>query len=803
MVGLPIVAALLQSAVGNIPQDVPAASATRPPQQEAPSQDGEIVVTARRRSENIQDVPIAVSVVSGDTLDETGSYNVSRLQQMVPTLQFFSSNPRNTAVNIRGIGAPFGLTNDGIEQGVGIYIDQVYYSRIASATFDFLDVDRIEVLRGPQGTLYGKNTTAGAISITTAQPSFDFEGRAELSIGNLQFKQARASISGPLSDTVAARLAISATSRRGTLYNVATNSYVNAQDNIGVRGQLLWRVRDGLDVTLAADYNRQDPACCAQLYVRTGATQRPLNRQYDALAAAQGYAVPSTNAFDRLVDVDARLNATNELGGISLRAEYQLGSDTLTSVTAWRFWDWSPANDRDYIGLPITTRSENPSHQDQFTQEFRYAAEGRDFDYLIGLFGFHQKIHTDGVQEQGSAASAWLINPTNPLSADPSVLDGLIAYNQIDFSNTSLAAFGQLTWHANDRLRIQPGIRINYDSKHGSYDRQVLDGNGDPVLFTDTGAVRAAQLAVLSPQFFEPEFSAWNVSGDLSISYEISGNVMAYASYARAFRSGGINVNGVPNDANNQPILATATVAPEKVNHYEIGLKTQTDDRRATFNLTGFWTDIFDYQANVVNGQVGVLRGYLANADHVRVRGVEAEFAWRPTERFSLYANGAWTDHEYVKFEDAPCPPELSGGGSGTPIAAPGQPGNSPANCDISGQWLPGISNWAFSYGGEYSVPANLFGLPGSAYLGYDGSWRSKFSSNASRSAYTDIAGYEVSNFRIGFRSDDGLNAFLWVRNAFDSKYFTELALASGNSGLIVGSPGDQRTFGLTIAKNF
>ena len=149
----------------------------------------EIVVTARRRSETAQDVPIAISVVGGDQIDSTGSFNVGRLQQLAPTLQFYTSNPRNSAVNIRGIGAPFGLTNDGIEQGVGIYVDDVYYSRVASATFDFLDVAQIEVLRGPQGTLYGKNTTAGAINITTRQPTFDFEGRAEASIGNFGFRQ--------------------------------------------------------------------------------------------------------------------------------------------------------------------------------------------------------------------------------------------------------------------------------------------------------------------------------------------------------------------------------------------------------------------------------------------------------------------------------------------------------------------------------------------------------------------------------------------------------------------------------------
>ncbi|MGZ5870315.1 MAG: TonB-dependent receptor plug domain-containing protein, partial [Croceibacterium sp.] len=151
----------------------------------------EILVTARHREESAQDVPLAISVIGGDHIDNTGAFNVGRLQQLTPTLQFYSSNPRNTSVNIRGFGAPLGLTNDGIDQGVGIYVDDVYYSRVASSTFDFLDVQQIEVLRGPQGTLYGKNTTAGAINITTRPPSFDFEGRAELSVGNYGFVQAK------------------------------------------------------------------------------------------------------------------------------------------------------------------------------------------------------------------------------------------------------------------------------------------------------------------------------------------------------------------------------------------------------------------------------------------------------------------------------------------------------------------------------------------------------------------------------------------------------------------------------------
>ncbi|AQR75705.1 TonB-dependent receptor [Sphingomonas sp. LM7] len=788
------------------PRTTPGEQDRTPEDVQRSSAAADIVVTARRRAEQVQDVPIPISVVGVKELDNTGSFNVQRLQQLQPTLQFYSSNPRNSSVNIRGLGAPLGLTNDGIDQGVGVYIDQVYFSRVAVATLDFLDVQQVETLRGPQGTLYGKNTVAGAISITSKAPSFDFEGRAEVTAGNLAFKQAKASISGPLADTVAVRLGISTTSRRGTIFNVATGNYINEQDNIGLRGALLWHASDSLSLTLSGDYNRQDPECCAQIYVRYGPTQRPANRQYPALTAALGYTVPSTNPFDRLTDVDAELNALNVLGGASLRGELNLGSGTLTSVTAWRFWDWGPKNDRDFTGLPITTLSQNPTRQDQFTQEFRYAGEGTGFDYVLGVFGFYQKIHTTGQQQQGSAASRWLLNPSSALSNDPSVLDGLTAENDIRLKNFSGAIFGKFNWDVTDSITLSPGIRVNYDDKVGSYVSIVRDAQGVLVPYSGGTARQAAQREAIQPQAFTDEaYRAWNLTYDLTASYKPSRDVLLYATYAHTFKSGGLNLNGVP-VVNGVVQTDLAQIDPEKVDHFELGVKSQFWDRKATLNVTGYWTIIKDYQAIVNNSSTSTLRGYLANAGEVRVRGVEADFSIRPTERFTAYVNGAYTDHEYVEFVNAPCPPERSGG-SAAPVGSaggtPGVPGQlSPVVCDISGQWLPGISNWAFSYGAEYNAPAKVAGLDGEFYLAGDASSRSDFSSNASRSIYTDISGYTLANFRLGFRTDD-FNIFGWVRNAFDEEYFELLATTPGNTGLVAGNPGDPRTYGLTISKAF
>uniref|UniRef100_UPI0025FFA994 TonB-dependent receptor n=1 Tax=uncultured Sphingomonas sp. TaxID=158754 RepID=UPI0025FFA994 len=457
-----------------------------------------------------------------------------------------------------------------------------------------------------------------------------------------------------------------------------------------------------------------------------------------------------------------------------------------------------------------------PSQQEQVSQEVRIASNGRrTIDYVAGLFYFHQTIDTQGLQVQGSAASRWLLSGAN--ASNPAVLSGLTSRNTIGFSNTSAAAFGKLTWHLTDRLSIAPGVRVNYDKKKGDYVSLVTTGAG-ATLDCSTAAQRADltnvtrdRCGVLAPQSYQPKFDDWNVSGDVTLAYDLSDDNHFYATYARSYKSGGINLSGLPLGADNLPLLATATVKPETVNHYELGLKNQFLDRRATVNVAAFWTDIFDYQATVTNSQLSVLRGYLANAGHVRTRGVEIDSAFRPTGRLNVYANAAYTDAKYQRFTDAPCPPELSGGTAlpivngqivGTPAAA-GTPGNSLPFCNISGQRIPGVSKWAFSYGAEYGVPTNIGGNEGNVYIGYDGSYRSNFSSNPSESIYTRVDGYSISNVRVGYRENSRLNLFGWVRNVFDQDYFELLATQSGNTGLVVGQPGDPRTYGVTFSASF
>ena len=336
-----------------------------------------VIVTARRIEEAAQEVPIPVSVVSGDLIESVGAFNVNRVKDLIPTVQFYSTNPRNSAVNIRGLGAPFGLTNDGIEPGVGLYIDGVFYARPAAATLDFLDVERIEVLRGPQGTLFGKNTTAGAINVTTRRPTLHAANRlrAQLRQPRTSFRR-RGRSPVPLLPKVAGRLSFSGTQRDGTVYNTTTRRRRERSRTISASGaSCSFAPSDKLAITATVDHTRQRPEGYTQVVAGVAPTLRNPNRQYPQIAADLGYAPPSFNAFDRVTDVDTPMRSYQDLGGSSLTVDWDLGPGRLTSTTAWRYWDWNPSNDRDFIGLPVTTISAAPSKQRQWTQEVRYAGD--------------------------------------------------------------------------------------------------------------------------------------------------------------------------------------------------------------------------------------------------------------------------------------------------------------------------------------------------------------------------------------------------------------------------------------------
>ncbi|MBP6625059.1 MAG: TonB-dependent receptor, partial [Chitinophagaceae bacterium] len=739
----------------------------------------EVVVTSRRRIEKVQEIPIAVSVVSGKQAEQAGAFNVNRIKELVPSVQLYSSNPRNTGINIRSLGSPFGLTNDGIDPGVGFYVDGVYYARPAATTLDFIDVDRIEVLRGPQGSLFGKNTTSGAFNITSRKPSFVSGADFEVSYGNYAFLQAKASITGALSKKFAGRLSFSGTQRDGLIENVVTGKPTNTLNNQGIRGQLLYTPSENTNVLLAADITTQRPDGYAQVVAGVAPTKRAPYRQFDAIIADLNYQLPSQNAFDRKIDQDTPWRSGQDLGGVSLNVDTKIGGGTLTSTTAWRFWNWDPSNDRDFTGLQVLAKSQNPARHTQFTQEVRYAGQvSPKLSGVAGVFFIDQEVKIDGTEESGRDQWRFSQSTTSPLWATPGLLDGYGIKTNSSINSTSAAVFGQLDWAITDRLHILPGLRYNYDKKKGDYNRKTYGG-----LETNDAALIAIKRLVYTDQSFKSDTDDTDFSGNLTVSYKASDKINAYATYAKSYKPVGLNVAGLPT-ISGQPALDLAVIKPEDVNHYEVGVKT-SPLKNSILNLTLFNTEIKDFQTNVQAAELGVNRGYLANADKVLVRGAELDASFVISKSLTLNGSATYTEGRYEKFTNAPLPLE--------------ETGSQVSFKDVSGTDLPGTSKWAGSLGGEYTQSGKFFGNTGKFFLALDSYARSEFSSSPSASKYLIVDGYAIFNGRLGFRATDGLSLYFWGRNLLNKDYFEQLLPAGGNAGHYAGVLGDQRTYGITF----
>ncbi|MBL7924683.1 MAG: TonB-dependent receptor [Bacteroidia bacterium] len=744
----------------------------------------EITVTSRRRKEIAQEVPIPITVLGSPQIENSVSFNVNRVKELVPSVQLYSSNPRNTTLNIRGLGSTFGLTNDGLDQGVGFYVDGVYYARPAASCIDFIDVEQIEVLRGPQGTLFGKNTTAGAFNVSTRKPSFSTSAVFELSYGNYGFVQAKGAISGGLiKEKLAARLSFTGTQREGLVYNVRTDQQVNSLNNLGVRGQLLFAASKNLELILSADHTRQRPDGYAQVFAGVAPTKRKAYRQFENIIKDLDYELPSRHPFDRTIDHDTPWRSDQDLGGVSLNAEYKMAKGSVTSTTAWRYWNWNPSNDRDFTGLQGLALSQAPSRHDQWSQEMRYAAEfSSRLSGVFGVFVFTQSLRPDSAHVEEAGKDQWRFsqNSESPLWQTPGLLDGFGIRSYPELRTTSAAVFGQLDWKFSDKISVMPGIRLNYDKKKVDFRRETYGG-----LQTSDSQLLALQAAVYTNQSFKADIDDTNVSGQVSLAYKFNSRVRSFFTYALGYKPVGLNLGGLPS-LEGKPMVELASIKPERVHHLEAGMKSEPLDQ-LLLNITVYHTEISNYQTLVQSADLSVNRGYLANAEKVRVQGAEIDAGFRFRKALSFNGSLSYTEGEYVSFTNAPPPLEETGGATYK---------------DISGGRLPGLSRWAAAFGLETGCRGKLIGKEGDFFLAMDLYYRSSFSSNPSPSAYLVVEGYSLLNGRVGFRAIESLSVFLWCRNILDKEYFEQLLPGAGNAGHYAGVLGDQRTLGITLRSN-
>ncbi|NBB24489.1 TonB-dependent receptor [Porphyrobacter sp. SLTP] len=745
-----------------------------------------IVVTGvRRRDEDVQTIPVAISVIDASTIEDANISQLGDFQQLVPSLKVVSFNPRNTNINIRGLGANIALTNDGLDPGVGFYIDDVFYARPGQAQFDLIDIEQIEVLRGPQGTLFGRNTTAGAINIRTRRPTYDPSFVGDVTFGDYGYHQVRGSVSGALVEDLAAfRLSFAQSNRDGFLINRFNGEEAQDLENVTVRGQLLVEPASNLSLLLIGDYakQRQDFVLnvVADVFTTFDNGAAIPNNIIDRTTRA-GRPLSVVDPFARLGDSDSPYQSDMESYGVQGTLTWDLGSAKLTSISAYRWWDWDPANDGDSTSLPVITRAQVVNRLRQFSQELRLASQDdRPLSYSLGAYYYWQTNRGTTNFDFGSAAPKWFV-PAVPAAVSTAALNGF-AYEGISAPETkSFALFGQSVWKVTDALQVTAGLRYTNERKEGSYDQRQT--GGVPIASLPT----ALQTPVrnirnnFGPEIsYATKFTDNNLSGLLAVSYNVADDVLAYGSFSWGRKSPGLNLTALPNGVDPE-------VRPEDVTSYEVGLKASLLDRRLTANLAGFWTDITDYQTAITDQDPlnpTVFRQYIANAPKVRSRGIEADVIAAPTDSLKLTASAAYTDAYYVSFPNAPQAPERA---------------NTGQIQDLTGEVLAGVPKFTYSLAADYAAPLGEWGgAPVELYTRADYSHRSAIFTAVTNSRFSEVPGYGLVNARIGLRREDGRwDLSFWARNLIGTDYYE--TLGPGAFGLVTAILGAPRTVGATL----
>jgi len=717
-----------------------------------------VLVSTRRRVESAQSVPTPMTVLNGDALEANRVYRAQDLQQLLPSTTINYVHARQMSFAVRGLGN--NPASDGLEGSVGLYLDNVYLARPGMAAFDALDIEQLELLRGPQGTLFGKNTTAGVVNISSRKPTRNVENQAELSTGSYGYVQGKLVLNRPVTDSLAARLAAYRTQDDGYIRNRHDGSRVQGGRRQGVRAQALYEPSKEVSLRVIADYNEEDSNNGTLVFYNAGATGKFLTQA--ALVGAH----PVTNPEDRAVDLDSGSHVNVHQGGVSAEANWTLpNASRVTSVTAWRTWRFVPHND-DGLDVPINLNVGQSANHRQFTQELRWAnAPGGAVDTVAGAYYYYQALQNNAFTVNGPLADRFNGNPAGAWNDVTSTSPGRLRVN-------SYALFGQATWHASDRWDLTAGVRGTYEDKRVRVIRyaplgQAVTGAALTVRNARFGAYDSGPLALhqASP------------SALLSAGYKAWDDVLLYASLSHGEKSGGINLQ-VPGAGG----AASLLVGSERANAAELGVKSTLLNRRLQFNANLFATVVHGYQSNAYDPVNRV--SYLTNAGDVRTRGVELEAQYIPVRTLHLQANVSFNDPRYLTYRNAPCPPETNA-----------------VSCDLSGRdALVNAPRRTANVGARWEHPLDETWR---AYVNGNVAYRAATVGTLDASRYSRIPAYGLANLSAGVRSN-GERAWdvqLWARNLFDRQYYTSMWNGTfGSYNAVIGTP---RTIGATARLDF
>lgn len=797
-----------------------------------------VTITATKREQTLQDVPVAVSVVDSSVIDQAEIIDLNDLQSIVPSLRIGQyQTSANTNFIIRGFGN--GDNNAGIEPSVGVFIDGVYRSRSAAQISDLPNIQRVEVLRGPQSTLFGKNASAGVISIVTEKPQYEWGGSAEATVGNFNMLRVAGDVTGPISDNVAFSLGANYNTRDGYADDLNTGADINDRNRWGVRGQLLIEPTEDLSFRIIGDFDKIDETCCVVANVVNGMTG-------PAIFALGGQLDPE-NPYS--YNVYSNLDSTNDVenSGLSVQADYAFGFADLTSITAYRSSKLKTDQDSDFTSADLLSRNSNDTDIDTFTQEIRLTSNGDGaVDWMVGGFYFDESVDIENQILYGQDIRGYidflsqgLLTGLEPLVF--SVPQGFFfqpgegmteAYGQ---DNTAFSLFGTVDYHMTDRLTATVGLNYTQDNKD-AYGRVVstdtfsaidldplspfisqvatgallLQAGVDPTSPAQIGAFAAAypdvfatiqataagstsqlQLLQFFPQFvdFPNAVEGGSTNDDdttytLRLAYDATDNMNVYASYATGFKASSWNLSrdSRPTPTGYSNLVAAGLNPP----NLTTGTRFAGPEESEVFEvgLKGAWDTIavnvavFDQKIKGFQSNIFTGTGFaLANAGEQSTQGLELDATWNATENLTLGFAGTFLDPVYDSFK------------------------NSSAG-DISGAKPAGISEVSTSASALYTF--NVKGLD--AFV--RGDWQYEGPSTyrddpAEQAIIAEKREYNLFNASLGFTSGNGLNVTFWGRNIFDEQYIMAAFPSVAQLGSFSGYPSQPATYGVTVRKSF
>ncbi len=737
----------------------------------------EVIVTAQKREQSLQDVPVAVTAFTGERLEESGVRDFFEVSNIDPALIVGKSQTSTTSTfSIRGVFTS--SQNFGLESSVGLYVDGVYRARQSAMINNLVDVQSVEVLRGPQGTLFGRNTPAGAITMTSVRPDFDGSGFIEATGGDYDLIQ----LNGAKSLTLAEdKLAIRATGfyqeRDGYVDVVDIGDEVlEDRDRWGARLQALWLPNDDVTVHLIVDRSEIDEVCCAVGNWVNNFEAQQLPPGSDPVLGSDtvvqndlgGTVIDQRDFFDYEVASSFLPTSENEDTGISLQVDWSLPWFDLTSITAYREFDSFDNIDADFYDIDALVRT-NDAEQDQFSQELRITSVGEKLTYVAGLFYFSQDLDSDTKTIVGE--------DTGPLVGVPSFLfpTGGFSQNIAEQEHEAYAVFGQVDYNITDTIVLTGGLRWTKEDK----DMRNI--------FTEENAgVGFAFFPPLAPRDnVDEDIDDDQVTGTAKISWFATNDIMFYASYGTGYKAGGINTDRI------DPALDVVFDAEES-EAFEVGMKADFPDQALRVNVALHATDTDDLQT-ISFQSVGFA---LQNAGTAETWGGELDLLWQPLNNTTLTLAYAYNNAEYEDFEQGSC-------WVGTPFHTqqPDPRENGDGSCDRSGGDLSGNP--------ENVVVTSLrqdfqFGGNISAFLYGEYIWFDERMTDVNQDPLKAADDYDIINLRAGLVFEDwDAEIVAWGRNVGDEDYTNTIADAVAQDGRMIAYFNEPSTWGVTLRKNF